>query len=136
MQYGPMLMNVAAGDTDAKLCRYAAFDDNMDVVLELVNKIHSRPVNIPEFELVRFKWFLLQFSMNNGKFKIMYRCVTLPITGNMQFLFPVYTGSHHYIICYNIKKPRWEIIDNLVQEMSFEDTYGDLPWKLVCQFLV
>ena len=104
MQYGPMLMNVAAGDTDAKLCRYAAFDDNMDVVLELVNKIHSRPVNIPEFELVRFKWFLLQFSMNNGKFKIMYRCVTLPITGNMQFLFPVYTGCHHYIICYNIKK--------------------------------
>ena len=129
-------MNVAAGDTDARLSRYGAFDDNMDVVLELVNKIHSRPVNVPEFELVRFKCFFIPFVTPNGKFEIMYRCVTLPRTGTMKFLFPVYTGCHHYIICYNIKKPRWEIIDNLVQEMSFEDTYGDLPWKLVCLFLV
>ncbi|WOG92547.1 hypothetical protein DCAR_0311819 [Daucus carota subsp. sativus] len=46
------------------------------------------------------------------------------------FLFPVYTGIHHYIICYNIKRPQWEIIDNRAQEMSMEDTYGDLPWNL------
>ena len=70
-------MNVPPGDTDAKLSRYGAFDDNMEVVLELVNKIHSRTVNIPEFELVTFKCFLLHFITHNGKFKIMSRSVTL-----------------------------------------------------------
>ncbi|KAL1831416.1 hypothetical protein ACET3Z_001067 [Daucus carota] len=49
--YGPMLMNVAQGDVDARLNRYQAFDDNMDVVLELVYAIHGRTMDINEFEM-------------------------------------------------------------------------------------
>ena len=52
MQYGPMLMKVAKGDVDARLNRYAAFDDNMEVVMQLVNEIHNRMVDINEFEMV------------------------------------------------------------------------------------
>ena len=50
----PMLMKVAPGDSAAKLNRYVAFDDNMEVVLKLVNEIHSRMFDIPDFELVNF----------------------------------------------------------------------------------
>ena len=51
-QYGPMMMKVAPGDLDAKLNRYSAFDDNMEVVMQLVNEIHSRTIDINEFEMV------------------------------------------------------------------------------------
>ena len=54
MQYGPMLMNVAKGDVDARLNRYAAFDDNMEVVLQLVNEIHGRMFDVNDFEMVKF----------------------------------------------------------------------------------
>lgn len=54
LQYGPMLMNVAQGDVDARLNRYAAFDDNMDVVLQLVYDIHGRIMDINDFEMVIF----------------------------------------------------------------------------------
>ena len=54
MQYGPMLMKVAQGDVDARLNRYQAFDDNMEVVLKLVNDIHGRMLDINEFEMVNF----------------------------------------------------------------------------------
>ena len=83
MQYGPMLMNVQPGDTDAKLSRYEAFDDNMEVVLELVNKIHNRTFKIFEFELVTSNCFLLHFIKHKGKFKIMNHSVTSQKTVNM-----------------------------------------------------
>ena len=54
LQYRPMLMNVAQGDVDARLNRYAAFDDNMDVVLQLVYDIHGRIMDINDFEMVIF----------------------------------------------------------------------------------
>ena len=47
-------MNVAQGDVDARLNRYAAFDDNMDVVLQLVYDIHGRIMDINDFEMVIF----------------------------------------------------------------------------------
>ncbi|KAL1823681.1 hypothetical protein ACET3Z_010459 [Daucus carota] len=50
VKYGPMLMKVAPGY--AMLNRYVAFNDNMDVVLKLVNEIHSRMFDIPDFEMV------------------------------------------------------------------------------------
>ncbi|KAL1809459.1 hypothetical protein ACET3Z_026449 [Daucus carota] len=65
-------------------------------------------------------------------------CREYEVSDFEMFLFPVFNGVHHYIVCYNIKKPAWEIIDNQVQHMSFEETYGDLPWRLhdcFCQFL-
>lgn len=46
------MMKVARGDVDARLNRYTAFDDNMEVVMQLVNEIHSRVVDINEFEMV------------------------------------------------------------------------------------
>ena len=64
MQYGPMMIEVVPGDTDARLSRYEAFDENMEVVLELVNKIHNRTLDIPEFEMVTFKCFVLHFIKN------------------------------------------------------------------------
>ncbi|XP_063939771.1 uncharacterized protein LOC135148469 [Daucus carota subsp. sativus] len=54
------------------------------------------------------------------------------------FVFPIYTGAHHYLIAYDLRKPRCEILDNRVQTASIEETYGDLPEKLhdcFCQFL-
>ncbi|KAL1805777.1 hypothetical protein ACET3Z_028845 [Daucus carota] len=54
VKYGPMLMNVAKGDVDATLNRYAAFDDNMEVVLKLVNEIHGRMFDVNDFEMVKF----------------------------------------------------------------------------------
>ncbi|WOH00883.1 hypothetical protein DCAR_0520259 [Daucus carota subsp. sativus] len=46
------------------------------------------------------------------------------------FLFPIFTGAHHFIVCYNIKKPCLEIIDNRVQTISIEETYGELLPRL------
>ncbi|WOG93705.1 hypothetical protein DCAR_0312992 [Daucus carota subsp. sativus] len=60
------------------------------------------------------------------------------LTTETTLLFPVYNAAHHYIICYNIHTPRWEVLDNRVQTLSFSDTYGDLPWRLhecFCHFL-
>ena len=45
-------MKVAPGYLAAMLNRYVAFNDNMDVVLKLVNEIHSRMFDIPDFEMV------------------------------------------------------------------------------------
>ena len=47
-------MKVAEGDVDARLNRYAAFDDNMEVVLQLVNDIHGRMFDINDFEMGKF----------------------------------------------------------------------------------
>ena len=47
-------MKVAEGDVDARLNRYEAFDDNMEVVLQLVNDIHGRMFDINDFEMVKF----------------------------------------------------------------------------------
>lgn len=52
LQYGPMNMSVAEGDIHEKIKRYAVFDDNMDVVLELVNRVHDRVYNVPDFDMV------------------------------------------------------------------------------------
>lgn len=38
---------------------------------------------------------------------------------------------HHYLICYNIKIPAWEIIDNNVADNDGLDKYGSLPFDLV-----
>ncbi|WOG95850.1 hypothetical protein DCAR_0415179 [Daucus carota subsp. sativus] len=46
------------------------------------------------------------------------------------FVFPIYNATHHYIICYNMKKPSWEIIDNRVQTSHFGEMFGDLPFLL------
>ncbi|WOG92214.1 hypothetical protein DCAR_0311477 [Daucus carota subsp. sativus] len=46
------------------------------------------------------------------------------------FIFPIYDSSHHYIISFNIKKPRWEIIDNRVPNGDFEQSFGNLPYRL------
>ena len=46
------MMKVAREDVDARLNRYTAFDDNMEVVMQLVNEIHSRTIDINEFEMV------------------------------------------------------------------------------------
>lgn len=54
------------------------------------------------------------------------------------FVFQIFHAAHHYIISYNIKEPSCEIIDNRVQTMTNEETYGDLPSLLhdcFCQFL-
>ncbi|WOG81956.1 hypothetical protein DCAR_0101115 [Daucus carota subsp. sativus] len=93
--YGPLLMD--GSDTDRRLDRYMAFDDNMDVVMNMVNEVHNKRYDISDFDM---------------------------------FYFPIFTGAHHFIVCYNIKKPSWEIIDNRVQTMSIEDTYGDLLPRL------
>lgn len=45
-------MTVEEGDWDAQITRYVSFDDNMEVVLKLVNEIHSKTYNIPDFTLV------------------------------------------------------------------------------------
>ncbi|KAK1384058.1 hypothetical protein POM88_021793 [Heracleum sosnowskyi] len=46
------------------------------------------------------------------------------------FVFPIFNSAHFYIISYNMKKTRLEIIDNRVQTAGVEETYGDLPAKL------
>ncbi|WOG96585.1 hypothetical protein DCAR_0415921 [Daucus carota subsp. sativus] len=46
------------------------------------------------------------------------------------FVFPIIQAAHHYIICYNMKKPTWEIIDNRVPFYGIEELYGDLPFRL------
>ena len=49
-----MQMIVEQGNMDAKITRYVAFVDNMEVVLSLVIEIHSRTYNIPDFDMVSF----------------------------------------------------------------------------------
>ena len=49
-----MQMIVEQGNWDAKITRYVAFDDNMEVVLSSVNEIHSRTYNTPDFDMVSF----------------------------------------------------------------------------------
>ncbi|KAK1363409.1 hypothetical protein POM88_038970 [Heracleum sosnowskyi] len=46
------------------------------------------------------------------------------------FVFPIFNSAHFYIICYNMKKTRLEMIDNIVQTAGVEETYDDLPAKL------
>lgn len=58
------------------------------------------------------------------------------ISVSFKFVFPIYSLGHYYIICYNMKKRRLEIIDNRVQTDSVEETYGDLPARLVCVILI
>ncbi|KAK1351607.1 hypothetical protein POM88_054179 [Heracleum sosnowskyi] len=95
--YGPMEMLVNDNDVDAKIKRYALFDDNMDVVLKMVNDLHNKRYEGMEFDM---------------------------------FVFPVYYSGHFYIICYNVKKPSWEIIDNMVLTVPFEEKYGSLPARM------
>ncbi|KAK1365733.1 hypothetical protein POM88_041294 [Heracleum sosnowskyi] len=46
------------------------------------------------------------------------------------FCFPIYSSEHHYVIYYNMKKPKLEILDNWNQTGEVEDIYGDLPARL------
>ncbi|XP_074343147.1 uncharacterized protein LOC141680976 [Apium graveolens] len=97
--YGPLRMDVGVGDDYSKMSRFAAFDDNMDLVIKMVNEMHNKQYDVKDFDM---------------------------------FFFPIYDSGHHYIICYNMKKTRLEIIDNRVQTAGVEETYGDLPARLVC----
>ncbi|WOH00546.1 hypothetical protein DCAR_0519912 [Daucus carota subsp. sativus] len=49
--YGPMQMEVGENDSNAKLNRQMAFDDNMEVVWQMVNEIHNKQYDITDFEL-------------------------------------------------------------------------------------
>ena len=41
-----------ANDTDGRLKRYMAFDDNMEVVLKMVNEVHNNHYDIQDFDMV------------------------------------------------------------------------------------
>ncbi|KAK1374703.1 hypothetical protein POM88_030896 [Heracleum sosnowskyi] len=46
------------------------------------------------------------------------------------FVFPIYFLEHHFVICYNMKKPTLDILDNKLQTEGVDDNYGDLPARL------
>ncbi|KAK1396384.1 hypothetical protein POM88_006247 [Heracleum sosnowskyi] len=95
--YGPLKIDVGGGSYSSKIGRYAAFDDNMDIVIKMVNEMHNKHYEVKDFDM---------------------------------FVFPIFNAAHFYIICYNMKKTRLEIIDNRVQTAGVEETYGDLTAKL------
>lgn len=47
-----MQMEIGENDSNAKLNRQMAFDDNMEVVWQMVNEIHNKQYDITDFELV------------------------------------------------------------------------------------
>ena len=51
-QFGPLNMSVAKGDIHADLKRKAVFDDNMDVVLEMISRVHKRIYDVKDFDMV------------------------------------------------------------------------------------
>ena len=123
-----MNMVVNDGDIHGVLKRRAVFNDNIEVVLEMVNGIHNRIYGVQDFDMVSDMSCQVQifwFVDNLLRVYITSFCFYL------QFVFPIYNATHHYIICYNMKKPSWEIIDNRVQTTSFADMFGDLPFRLV-----
>ena len=106
--------------------RHSVFAENMDVVLEMVNGVHKRIVDVKEFDMV-----FLNLSYYTMCTLSLSRTLLIFSSRILQFVFPVYNASHHYIICYNMKKPSWEIIDNRVHSESFANMFGDLPNDLV-----
>uniref|UniRef100_A0A166GUD5 Uncharacterized protein n=1 Tax=Daucus carota subsp. sativus TaxID=79200 RepID=A0A166GUD5_DAUCS len=50
--FGPLNMSVAKGDIHADLKRKAVFDDNMDVVLEMISRVHKRIYDVKDFDMM------------------------------------------------------------------------------------
>ncbi|KAK1359313.1 hypothetical protein POM88_043787 [Heracleum sosnowskyi] len=49
--------------------------------------------------------------------------------------FPIHQGTHHYLICYDIKHPSWDIIDNIAYWNDIETMYGGVPFSLHTLFV-
>ena len=49
----------------------------------------------------------------------------------MQVLFPINAYEHFYLISYNLKNPKCEIIDNIKRGENPKICYGRIPFILV-----
>lgn len=52
--YGPLQIDVDKGDYSSKMSRYAAFDDNMDIVIKMVNEMHNKQYEVKDFDMFVF----------------------------------------------------------------------------------
>ncbi|KAL8113111.1 hypothetical protein AgCh_020438 [Apium graveolens] len=49
--YRPLRMDVGIGDDYSKMSHFAAFDDNMDLVMKMVNEIHNKQYDVKDFDM-------------------------------------------------------------------------------------
>ncbi|KAK1358879.1 hypothetical protein POM88_043353 [Heracleum sosnowskyi] len=55
--YGPLKIDVGGGSYSSKIGRYAAFDDNMDIVIKMVNEMHNKHYEVKDFDMFVFPIF-------------------------------------------------------------------------------
>ncbi|KAK1378661.1 hypothetical protein POM88_025405 [Heracleum sosnowskyi] len=49
--------------------------------------------------------------------------------------FPIYAYEHFYLVCYNLKNPSYEIIDNIKRDEDPKAYYGKIPFILHSHFV-
>lgn len=52
MQYGPLRMEVGDGAPNDTMERNAAFDDNMDIVVQMISDMHNKQYEVKDFDMV------------------------------------------------------------------------------------
>ncbi|KAF1001375.1 hypothetical protein AG4045_025685 [Apium graveolens] len=61
--YGPLRMDVGVGDDYSKMSRFAAFDDNMDLVIKMVNEMHNKQYDVKDFDMENQQALLKKLRM-------------------------------------------------------------------------
>ncbi|CAH9084221.1 unnamed protein product, partial [Cuscuta europaea] len=51
------------------------------------------------------------------------------------FFFPIVQPKHCYVVCFHMKKQIVEVLDNIVDQMHFDEKYGEMPYILIDMFV-
>lgn len=68
-------------------------------------------------------------------FNFLFLCLYLRCQNEMQVFFPIHYINHFYVVCFNLKNPAIEILDNNCLGDSITSIYDGYPQNLVWHIL-